>query len=847
MTSGLDLPDWNQGLTTSWDPEVPAGITATNLHQSVGRVPAASGAQAGSHAPSAALISRHHDPHALKAQGLAVLPNATQAAYWTERAAKHVEAGHTQAAMEALQEGRARDARPASAIDAALGQLKGAVPHPGSPAAARRGATPLRSGLKGRAVRLAGSRPLSPHNPPAQPRPTTGFEDVLKRLAFASASVRKPGAGSRLCVAGASGDGAGSGAGGEVVRDPAAKQLCFGATPPPAGSQDLGGAPSPTHPAAASGRRVRFFSPASETGTGGGTPSSLAPSRFSRRSSTGPSEAGSTPFHRLVSKYGPVPEDEEGSLGTDDWPEGADPLDSPSWERLSTGSTSDSIQVLTGRYRGGRAGDAAGPAPSAAGWRANGAFGLTPSPPPAPEPGRDAGTPAVLLTGEAGRAGRCRGEGVAGPSDAHSAGLVATERAGPSDGPASSDRIAPSHRLAPASDLASPPRRPWEGRGPAASPTPSLRSWPLEALSPDAWRFCGGGPEEEERVSDGVERDGQGVPTSTPATVTIFRGAPPRRGGAASASPDGAGVAADLFGAGGGWTPSPTGAAEAPQTAPPGSGTARSQGSAAVSADPDATSHHHQASSAPPLPTLETLRPGRGTPGLGGPARRVAAAAAEDARAPEGGPRGLQAGRRELSALLADLRLEGGAAAATRPLLGTLPLLTPVRASAAVQGATGQRMAATPVRRSARKLRDSDPSTASAAALAATDYAYVPNPMLPLSGEDATAGRQGDSPLLPQDDLPPLSDQPLVNPPPFQARRRAGAPLSSPEEGRGAPGSITRSAARRRGGAEVCAPGSRPAASHPSPSLDMSPTERGIRRSLRRSARKSRQGREAEE
>lgn len=191
---------------------------------------------------------------------------------------------------------------------------------PGSPAAARRGATPLRSGLKGRAVRLAGSRPLSPHNPPAQPRPTTGFEDVLKRLAFASASVRKPGAGSRLCVAGASGDGAGSGAGGEVVRDPAAKQLCFGATPPPAGSQDLGGAPSPTHPAAASGRRVRFFSPASETGTGGGTPSSLAPSRFSRRSSTGPSEAGSTPFHRLVSKYGPVPEDEEGSLGTDDWP-----------------------------------------------------------------------------------------------------------------------------------------------------------------------------------------------------------------------------------------------------------------------------------------------------------------------------------------------------------------------------------------------------------------------------------------------------------------------------------------------------------------------------------------------
>lgn len=119
--------------------------------------------------------------------------------------------------------------------------------------------------------------------------------------------------------------------------------------------------------------------------------------------------------------------------------------------------------------------------------------------------------------------------------------------------------------------------------------------------------------------------------------------------------------------------------------------------------------------------------------------------------------------------------------------------------------------------------------------------------MLPLSGEDATAGRQGDSPLLPQDDLPPLSDQPLVNPPPFQARRRAGAPLSSPEEGRGAPGSITRSAARRRSGAEVCAPGSRPAASHPSPSLDMSPTERGIRRSLRRSARKSRQGREAEE
>lgn len=26
MTSGLDLPDWNQGLTTSWDPEVPAGV-----------------------------------------------------------------------------------------------------------------------------------------------------------------------------------------------------------------------------------------------------------------------------------------------------------------------------------------------------------------------------------------------------------------------------------------------------------------------------------------------------------------------------------------------------------------------------------------------------------------------------------------------------------------------------------------------------------------------------------------------------------------------------------------------------------------------------------------------------
>lgn len=25
-----------------------------------------------------------------------MLPNATQAAYWTERAAKHVEAGHTQ-------------------------------------------------------------------------------------------------------------------------------------------------------------------------------------------------------------------------------------------------------------------------------------------------------------------------------------------------------------------------------------------------------------------------------------------------------------------------------------------------------------------------------------------------------------------------------------------------------------------------------------------------------------------------------------------------------------------------------------------------------------------------------
>ena len=127
--------------------------------------------------------------------------------------------------------------------------------------------------------------------------------------------------------------------------------------------------------------------------------------------------------------------------------------------------------------------------------------------------------------------------------------------------------------------------------------------------------------------------------------------------------------------------------------------------------------------------------------------------------------------------------------------------------------------AATPARRSARKLgrqaEGEDAHRASELALVSTDFAYVPNPALAEPTGPAA------SPLVAQDSSPALSDR---------------TPLGHANR------AVTRSASKQRSSqvaGETPTPAGRPRAAaakaKAAPTPGMSPTEQGIRRSLRKS------------
>lgn len=116
-----------------------------------------------------------------------------------------------------------------------------------------------------------------------------------------------------------------------------------------------------------------------------------------------------------------------------------------------------------------------------------------------------------------------------------------------------------------------------------------------------------------------------------------------------------------------------------------------------------------------------------------------------------------------------------------------------------------------------------DVHRASESALASTGFAYVPNPA--LAEQEGTPGDTTESPLVAQDCSPALGDQTTLG---ISNKHHDARPISKKGKELSSQENKTTPADHRR----------RQGLSSES-SLGMSPTEEGIRRSLRRSARKA--------
>jgi hypothetical protein len=213
MAGVLDLQDWNESIKGFGDTPDRSHLRSSRLQdtQHAARVVNNTSHQSATREPQR--IVRSFDPHALRAQGLDHLPNATESEFWIHRAAVEEHEGNITAAIDTLIEGLRRDARPISTIIQALHDLQehydipviasglenyashkqhtnsitiNVPPQPASSYGSPRSLTPTRLGLHGSAFRLPTHLANTPHSKEAQqvremPPPTKAFTGILKK------------------------------------------------------------------------------------------------------------------------------------------------------------------------------------------------------------------------------------------------------------------------------------------------------------------------------------------------------------------------------------------------------------------------------------------------------------------------------------------------------------------------------------------------------------------------------------------------------------------------------------------------------------------------------------------
>eukprot|EP00887_Chlorella_sp_A99_P007262 scaffold2.g7262.t1 len=395
----LDLQPWCSSLAEAefeCSPAVMLGNTQAAFKEAragqargygVGRV------RAGTQPAAAPVASQQHagrldDSDALRVGGLDALPNALEAEFWLHKAAAEREAGNVTGAAAVLQEALQRDVRPATAIVHALQEMQraggaeqlpqpaeaaqgaeAAAPEP-APLTARKTFTPSRTGLTGRAQRVAGTSRFAKTPGGALPAgqgaaagaATAGTSKqtvaLKKKLSFTVTKLRQQQGEDEAAVLATAGP-----ASRIPAADPAAtttKHLRFGATPAAATAGRQGAGP----------RHVTFdastVSPAAR-----GRPPAVAPAAAPYQTpeppileegsassleeggcTTNTTNAGRTPFDRHMSSlFRKYAADATPEALDDDLLESLeDVARSPSWNRLSTVSVPDSIKVLSHKY-----------------------------------------------------------------------------------------------------------------------------------------------------------------------------------------------------------------------------------------------------------------------------------------------------------------------------------------------------------------------------------------------------------------------------------------------------------------------------------------------------------------